>query len=170
MLAVTFALKVCPLFFLCQQVPFTFAMAVRSSAIAVEFLPPPEAFCRPGAYGRALWADHLFPTVRKGDYFYTCPAACGALRCTAYTAPLAEGGGTYICTIEHGQYLGPVQEYAHSVDTTAIKVAGAWIDVWTWDAYGIVEELAYRIPSWFVQQTEEEGFQWPTGGVHETTW
>ena len=66
------------------------------------------------------------PAIALGQYVQT--RFFGKTRCKAYTAP--PPWGAYICTIEQGSFLGPIQEVIESREFTTVLVKGYFINVW----------------------------------------
>ena len=74
----------------------------------------------------------LRPTPYEGQYWRTREHE--TIRCKAYSGPpSARGGcgGDYICTIEPGTTLGPVETWLSTCAFLTILVRGYWINVWS---------------------------------------
>ena len=85
-------------------------------------------------YSSSNWPDN-YHTVLIGNYVYTKPLPT-RIRCKAYDSPpvfdqdgTLIGGGNYICTIDPGTFLGPVEWIMETHGYSTILVRGYWINI-----------------------------------------
>ena len=78
--------------------------------------------------------DYVQTDIDVGDYVQTAPLPT-KIRCKAYTDPpsrvnnriVFEGG--YICTLDPGTYIGPVEKIVYCEPYWTIRVRDYWINV-----------------------------------------
>ena len=81
------------------------------------------------------------PVLQLGEYVITRNDGTTA-RCKAYDAPCPFG--IYICTIDPGTMLGPIEEVLDVGDYVTILVRGYYINVW---AASNQYSFAFKVPS-----------------------